>query len=195
MKSPENRYIKNLDEQKAHLNPEIGDQGKEAEKAVDEMLPFLIPELKLRPATSLEDSGKDQIVKDKAIDRVGYLGERPAIGLQITTATDSAIRSSKSQDLLSRPFIRLDEMTAADTAIPRALVFLDAEEVKSFSIDHDISKHIKLASQIIEGISNSLKLDLMKTKNPKEQDGINELLRRLDESKKILKEKEEGKEL
>src|SRR3989338_8649124 len=108
MKSPENRYIKNLDEQKAHLNPEIGDQGKEAEKAVDEMLPFLIPELKLRPATSLEDSGKDQIVKDKAIDRVGYLGERPAIGLQITTATDSAIRSSKSQDLLSRPFIRLD---------------------------------------------------------------------------------------
>src|SRR3989344_6534751 len=194
MKSPENRYIKSLDKHKIP-NPETGDQGEAAEKAVDEFLPFLIPELKVRPATPLEDSGKSQIVKDKALDRIGYLEGRAVIGLQITTTTDSAIRSSKSEDLLNRPFIRLDEMTAADTAIPRALVFLDAEEVRSFSADHNIPKHTKLASQIIEGIANSLKLDLMKTENPKEKDGINELLHRLDESKKILKEKEEGKEL
>lgn len=171
----EKQYVKNLDAQKTSPNQEVGDQGKAAEKAVADFLRSVVG-METRPATKVEDSGLQQIVKDKAIDIVGYLEGRPAIGIQITTATDSKVRSNKTNDLINRPFIRLFEMTSSDVAIPRSLVFVDAVEIKSFLFDQDITKHPKLARQIIEGNIASLKIDLMKTKNPKEQDLVNKQL-------------------
>ncbi len=170
---------------------EIGDQGRNAEKVVIKFFE-LFPGMKVRPATPLEDSGRNQIVKDSAIDIVGYMEGLPAIGLQITTATDSAARLNKTADLLNRPFIRLPEMIPSDTAIPRSLVFIDAAEVSGFLADHDISKHPKLIKQIIESNLSSLKLDLMKTKNPKEQDLIQKLLAFFEKSKILYEEKQTG---
>ncbi|MBX4204833.1 MAG: hypothetical protein KW788_01430 [Candidatus Doudnabacteria bacterium] len=175
MRNIETSNINDLDYQKANINPDIGDQGHAAEEVVMEFFKS-IPAIEIRPATTLEDSGKEQIGKDKAIDAIGYLEGKPALGLQITTATDSKIRNQKSNDLLNRPFIRLPEMKTTDTAMPRTLVFIDAAEVKSFLQDHNFDNHPKLKHQIVESNVNSLKLALMKTQNPKEQELINKLM-------------------
>ncbi len=188
MRNTEERYVKNIDTHKAPPVIEIGDQGRNAEEAVIKFFE-IFPGMKVRLATPLEDSGRTQIVKDSAIDIVGYLEGLPAIGLQITTTTDSATRHSKTADLLNRPFIRLPEMVSSDTAIPRSLVFIDAAEVSAFLADHDISKHPKLIRQIIESNLSSLKLDLMKTVNPKEQDLIQKLLAFFEKSKVPFEEK------
>jgi hypothetical protein len=187
MKSPEERYVKNIDTAKAPPL-EVGDQEKNAEQAVMNFFES-IPGMEMRFATSEEDSGKSQIVKDKAIDMVGYMGGKPAIGLQITTATDSVVRHRKTADLLDRPFIRLPEMNSSDTAIPRSLVFIDAAEVSAFLHDRDLGKHPKLIKQIIESNLSSLKLDLMKTQNPKEQELIQKLVSFFEESRLAFERK------
>jgi hypothetical protein len=174
MRTQEEHLIGQIDAQKAP-SLEIGDQGKAAEEVVIEFFKS-IPKMDIRPATPAEDSGRKQIVKDLAIDAVGYLDGEPAIGLQVTTATDSLARNKKKAELLDRPFLRLSEMGSSGTAIPRALVFLDAAEVKAFMGDRDMSQHPKLTQQIRESTINSLKLDLMKTKNPREQALIETLL-------------------
>jgi len=188
----ENRYINDLDYQKANINPEIGDQGHAAEEVVAEFFRS-VPGMKVRPATEEEDSGKSQIVKDKAIDAVGYFEGKPALGLQITTATDSKVRDQKKTDLLNRPFIRLPEMNPSDTSMPRTLIFVDAKEIKGFLEDRNFANHPKLTEQIIEGNINSLRLDLMKTQNPKEIELINKLLILFAETKRLFDAKERGK--
>ena len=188
MKSPEEKYAKSMDTRKAPPLLEIGDQGKNAEQVVMEFFES-IPGMNMRFATPEEDSGKSQIVKDAAIDMVGYMEGKPAIGLQITTATDSVVRQRKTSDLVARPFIRLPEMNSSDTAIPRALVFIDAAEVSAFFHDRNLDKHPKLIQQIIEGNLNSLKLDLMKTKNPREQELILKLVTFFEESQVLLEQK------
>lgn len=189
MENIEDKYVKKLDKQKTPPDPEIRDQGKAAERVVIELIQQIIPGLVVREATSQEDSGRAQITKDPAIDAVGYLSGHPAIGIQITTAIDSKVRSNKTGDLINRPFMRLPEMTTNDMSIPRSLVFVEAAEVKAFLSDPDITKHPKLARQITESNIASLKIDLMKTKNPKEQELINNLLALFTEAKLILEKK------
>jgi hypothetical protein len=190
--SIEQRYIHNLDYQKHHPElEEVGDQGRAAEEAVIEFFKS-IPGMDIRTATAEEDSGALQIVKDKAIDAVGYLEGKPSLGLQITTSTDNKTRDQKKADLLNRPFIRLPEMKSADVSMPRSLVFVDAKEVKEFFKDRNFDNHPKLTQQIIESNINSLRLSLLKTKNPKEIALINKLLALFTETKKLLKEKEKG---
>ena len=66
---------------------EMIEHGRKAEKIIIQLL-GTISGIKVRPATSAEDSGKLGIVKDLAIDAVGYLEEKPAIAFQITIAND-----------------------------------------------------------------------------------------------------------
>ena len=53
---------------------ELGDVGKEAERALLEAL-LTIPGMKARPATEEEDSGREEIVKDPAVDVIAYIGD------------------------------------------------------------------------------------------------------------------------
>jgi hypothetical protein len=153
------------------------DIGKEAEQALLDAL-SLIPGMRVRHATPEEDSGRQEIVKDPAIDVVGYVGEKPAFAVQLTTASDSVVLAKKKQELLDRPFIRLrnGEMGPGDTAIPRALVIIDAKSAHEYFTDPDITKHPLLRRQIADGLILNMKLALMKTKNPKEQQLVHGLL-------------------
>lgn len=177
MSSMEDKIINRLDSRKPDSQAEKEVYGREAEKVAIEFIQS-ISGLRVRSATPAEDSGLSQIGKDPAIDAVGYLDEKPAIVFQITNSDDKRVQQEKTRDLLERPFIRLLEMAPQDTAIPRVLVFLDRVEVWAFMGDtsHNIKKHPRLRKQITDGVLNSLRFDLMKTKNPKEQELIQKLM-------------------
>ena len=176
MSSTEDSIIRRIDQQRSGISQaEMIEHGRKAEKIITQFL-GTISGLEVRPATKIEDSGKLGIVKDLAIDAVGYIDGKPAIGFQITIANDKGVRQEKAADLMNRPFIRLSEMNNTDTAIPRTLVFVDHEEMRRFLMDNDKSKHPKIMEQIKESVMNSLRLVLMKTKNAKEQELIQSLM-------------------
>lgn len=175
MNNIEDSIIKKMSASKTPTNADIEAWGKIAEEVIIEFL-HIISGMRVRHATPEEDSGKHMIIKDAAIDAVGYLDEIPAIGFQITTAISKGAREEKTRDLMARPFIRLPEMTPKDTAIPRVIVFVDREEIIGYISDHDLKKHPRIIDQVVESNINSLKLDLMKTKNPREQELIEKLM-------------------
>ena len=176
MPNIEEKYVKNIDSAKRPPSFEIGDQGENAETAVIEFFKTL-PGITIRLSTKAEDSGLEQIVKDPAIDAVGYINGKPAFVLQITTTTNRIDRKEKyGKDRLSRAWVRLPEMSPQDNAIPRILIFIDAPEINSFAKDHDLSKHPKLAQKIIDSFKKNLELSLLQKPLPKEQELINQLL-------------------
>lgn len=180
MGSPEMGYIHHLDKE---LHPE-SDKGKEAERVVIEFFQKAFPgKVEVRPADEEEDSGKG----GQIVDAVAYLDGKAAMGLQITTATDKEARLKKMEEMRQSPFIRLPkEMQPKDPNIPRVLVFLEQKEVKSYQDDpqHDLKQHRRLSQQILESSINSLKFDLLMTKNPREIHRINTLLSLLEQEKK-----------
>lgn len=180
--SIEERYIRQIDSVKIPPFEKVSDQGLPAQEAVLEFFKTL-PGITIRLSTPAEDSGLEQIGKDPAIDAVGYMKGKPVFVLQITTATDSKVRKDKEKDRLSRPFVRLPEMNKTDPAIPRLLIFVEAEEVAKFMRDRDFSKHPKLMKQIIDSFMINLKLSLLQTKLPKEQILIDELLELMNQQK------------
>lgn len=150
--------------------------GEKAEAIFGELIENKHQNISARYSTEGEDSGLRQIVQGKQIDAVIYVENKPAMVAQITTARSSGVREDKKSQLIERPFVRLDEMDLKDTPIPKVLVYIDPEEIKSFINDGDISQHPKIEESIRRGIVNSLKLDLMKTQNPLEQKKVKELL-------------------
>ena len=176
MGNPEISYIHHIDDSRRPPTPEVGDQGKNAEGVVLDFFSEKIPRMKMRRATPEEDSGFG-----KAIDAVGYLDNKPALGLQITTATDSVARQKKLGELQDRPFLRLSEMNPQkDPAIPRAIAFLEAQEVAGYLNDRDFSKHPGLMKQILESTVSSLRFDLTQTKNPQEIERLQGLIQFLE---------------
>ncbi len=182
MATIEDRIVRRIDAVRQPASQEVSDQGKAAEAAVIQFF-NLIPGMHIRAATPDEDSGKSQIVKDKAIDAVAYMNGKPVLGLQITTATDSVARYEKRTDLLQRPFIRLREMKLSDSAIPRALVFIEAKAIKDFLSEKDFKKQPAMALQILSSCIASLKLALMNTEINAEQHAINKLMTVLERQK------------
>jgi hypothetical protein len=177
--SPESSHINHTDHDKGmplNESKEAGNIGFEAEEAVMDYFSKEFPEFMVRPATPEEDRGQDGISSGKQIDSVLYLGEQPSAGLQITTATDSKVRLKKMTELKNRPFVRLREMNLQDTSIPKAIIFVEAGDVRSYMEDRNLSKHPGLTNQILDSFENSLKFDLLQTKNPKEQKKIAEIL-------------------
>jgi|GEM_PF-5705931 len=163
------------------------DVGKDAEQALLDAL-ALVPGMEARHATAEEDSGRQEIVKDLAIDVIGYFAGKPAFAVQLTTATDSLVLYKKKQELLDRPFIRLrnGDMGPNDTAIPRALVIIDATSARKYHADPHIEKYPQLQKQIEDGLILNMKYALMKTKNPKEQQLVNGLLTAFSEHRQSL---------
>ncbi len=175
--SVENRYIESVD------SSSIPEQGLGAEDVVVDFF-RAFPNLDIRYATPLEDSGLKQIVQDKQLDAIVYREGHPAMGLQISTTASSKVKSEKLRQIQERPFVRLDEMKASDMAIPRALIFLDAGEVKGYRSDHDFDKHPKLKNQILDGAINSLRFDISQTKNPSEKAALESLILMLEQEQK-----------
>jgi hypothetical protein len=148
-------------------------------KAEDVAINFLaehFPNISIRHATEREDSGVKQIERGKQIDAVVYVGEKPAMAIQITTARDKAVRNEKMAQLRDRPFVRLDEMKPQDPSIPKVLVGLSPENVELFLSDNDYAKHPEILDEIMLGITNSLNFDLLISKNPADKERIKQLL-------------------
>lgn len=138
-------------------------------------------QISVRPATAAEDSGLKHAPESKQIDAVVYSDKgEPIMCIQITTARDSAVRMKKMQQLIEKPFVRLDEMKANDKAIPKVLVYVDPSEVDSFLNDHDYLKHPKIAEQILQSATQCLKFVATKTKIKDEQVRISNLINILD---------------
>lgn len=138
-------------------------------------------QISVRPATHEEDSGHEHATESKQIDAVAYNNNGiPIMCIQITTATDSVVRMKKMQQLINKPFVRLDEMKSNDKAIPKVLVYVDASEVDSFLSDHDFLKHPKIADQVLESAIQCLKFVSTKTKIKDEQQRIKDLMDILD---------------
>jgi hypothetical protein len=196
MGNPEMSYIHHLDREKIPPpeSRDVGDQGKKAEDVVIEFLKARFPNMEVRHATPEEDEGnRGDIGTKKIIDAVAYLENKPALGLQITTATDSVARRKKLQELQDMPFLRLKEMKPRDKAIPRSITFVEAEQVLSYVQDHNFEQHPKLSMQILESNINSLKFDLLKTKNPEEINRLQDLVAMFEAAKQEIEQQKKGK--
>lgn len=181
----ESSYISRLDNAKTP-RPEIGDQGSNAEQAVVNFLNAQAG-IETRLSSSEEDSGKSDIGPRQILDAISYIDGKPVLGLQITTATDSVARAKKLKEISDRPYLRLPEMGNNELAIPRVLVYVDANKVKSLQEDKDILKHPDLALQIIDSIVKSLQFDLNQTKNMQEASATKKLIEMMTaERKKYL---------
>lgn len=175
----EGRYPQNLDRD---FDKQERTEGKPAEEVVVNF--FKMSGFEARFASPLEDEGRVDIGRKQIIDAVAYLEGRPALGLQITTNDSKEVREKKLAEMRSKPFIRLDEMKSKDLSIPRVLVFLDGAKVNKFKQNPDYNSNPELALQILDSAINSLKFDLVQTKNPLEQKAVNQLLGMMEEEKK-----------
>ena len=172
--------------------PELTGQGKMAENVVIEFFKMNFPSMQVRKATAKEDAGQVGFGPAKTVDAVAYLDQKPAMALQVTSSTGEQFeeyRKKKLMELKNKPFLRLEEMSSHDVAIPRALVFVEPNELKKFIADHDFAKHPNLGKTILDSTLNSLKFDLLQTKNPKEIDRLRQLISLIDEQKMILDKK------
>jgi hypothetical protein len=191
MPSIENRYISQID--RGDTNPlDTNKQGFNAEEVVIKFM-STIPGMEVRHATPQEDSGKKQIVKDLAIDIVGYWEGKPALTPQVTTAVNKDVRDEKIADLRDHPFVRLPEMKPDDTPAVRTLTFLDAKGVESYLADPHFEHHPLLVQQIIDSNINSLKFAFLKTRNPKEQERINSLISAFEQTRQFFEPKQKGR--
>ncbi len=176
MSSPENSYIRNIDSNDIPPQEFREGLGFDAESVVLDFFNKNFEGLTVRTSTESEDSGRQQIVKGRQIDAVAYMNGESAMCMQITTTGDSNRQKEKIRQLQENPFVRLSEMNPKDTSIPKVLIGLDPKEVEAFLSDHDFSLHPKITEKILADTVTSLRFDLTKTQNKKEQDKIKTLL-------------------
>ena len=185
MGNPEAGYIYNLDRE-LHPRPDLGHDTEEVVLKVFQNA--FGPEVSARPSTPEEDAGYQGTRVGKMIDAVVYLRDKPAMGVQITSARDKDARQKKIDEMLTKPFLRLPEMKPTDPSIPRVLIWVDSKEVASFKAENELDpqKHKRMFLQIIDGTINSLKVALLKTSNEKEIYRLNTLLQLFGEEKKKI---------
>lgn len=181
-------YGRNLDKDNSVPPPpriERENLGMMAEDVIIDFFNEKFPgQISVRSATATEDSGLEHAAESKQIDAVAYDNSgAPIMCMQITTAKDSVVRMKKMQQLINKPFVRLDEMKSSDKAIPKVLVYVDASEVDSFLNDHDFLKHPKISEQVLESAIQCLKFVSTKTKVKDEQQRIKDLMDILDTKK------------
>lgn len=181
-KGPEQSYIGKFD----RAQTKVTGQGQAAEDIVLMFFKKTFPGMEIRRATEREDSGAaGQGIGGKMIDAVLYENTgkevKPALALQITTNTDPWAIRKKLDEMKTFPFVRLEEMNHQDAPIPKALVYLEPPAVKAFMDNPDFSRHPQVAKQILDGVSKSLKYDLSKATNPKEQQHIQRILQLVEE--------------
>ena len=155
----EDAYVNNIDNAGAIPSVNgIDDIGMRAEDLVIEFFNDNFPgQFTVRPATPEEDSGVKQIRLGRKVDAVvNDETGKPIMCMQITTARDRKVVEEKMRELMSRPFIRLEEMTARDHAIPKVFIKMDPVEAGALLKDHDFSRHPKISEQILESVVNSL---------------------------------------
>ena len=182
MKGPEDQYIQNLDEQ-IPAGAGVDSVGFQAEDVVISFLTAHFPNISVRPATPEEDSGATQITKGKQVDAVVYLEDKPAMVIQITTAESPKGRNAKIAQMRDKPFVRLDEMGSRDSAVPKVLVHIHPNHVRSFLDSPDFTTHPEIVDEITRGIVNSLQFDLVTTHNPTQQNAVRTLLDIFDSKK------------
>ena len=175
----EENYIRNLDREP---NNELAGQGFLAEDVVVDF--FNTSGFDTRLSTKTEDEGKIDIGPKQIIDAVVYHEGRPVMCTQITTSAVKGIREKKMAEMRQKPFLRLEEMKSSDSAIPKVLVYLDANKVKTFGDDPSFDHHPEVAIQILDGCILSLGFDLSQTKNPQQQQAIVQLVEMLESEKK-----------
>lgn len=178
----ENRYIGAMDADKTRKDRSVPEQGRPAEQLTSDF--FTQSGFDTRFTSESEDEGTTNIGSKKIIDAVVYRSELPVMALQITTSEFRSIREKKLAEIRNKPFIRLDEMKSKDVSIPRVLVYMDAARVKKFSNNPDFNQNPELSIQILDSTINSLKFDLLQTKNPLEQKAVKDLIVMLEQEKK-----------
>lgn len=179
MRGPEGEYIHNLDSNKENV---LAGQGFPAEGITENFWNSM--GFYARPATDSEDSGVKDIGPRQTIDQVVYYNDgRPAMAPQITTSSFQSVREKKIKEMRDKPFVRLEEMKPNDPAIPKVLIYLDANDVKNFGSDPDFAHHPKIASQILNSCILSLQFDSSRTENPREKEAIAKLIGMLSSQK------------
>ncbi|HEX5429916.1 MAG TPA: hypothetical protein VFX17_02430 [Patescibacteria group bacterium] len=176
----ENSYVERIDRHREQKDAKP--TGGPAEELVAKFN-NTVSGLETRFSTKEEDKGPE-IGGRQTVDLVSYLEKKPALAIQITTNTEKGVIKKKLEEISQHPFIRLEEMAKGDTAIPKVLVYLDAQAVRDFANDPDFSKHPEVALQIIKSYYNSLKFSLTQTKNPLEQKAIKQLMEMFEQEKK-----------
>lgn len=176
MYNPENEYIRNIDSGGPKPPDGTLDLGKIAEDLVVNIFNLNVGGMTLRLATPSEDSGVKQIISEKQIDTVAIQDGKPIMCMQITIARDPKIHAEKINQLKNKPFVRLDEMSPKDIAIPKVVIGLDPNEIESLSNDQNYSGHPKILDKIIKDTLACLRYDLTRTEYEKEQERIRVLI-------------------
>jgi len=180
MRSPlesqeENRIIGLIDAERERNSGELRGQGRPTEKFVHLFFNG-IPELKARFATQKEDEGSENGGRQTVDLVVSFNDDKPAFAIQITSGVSKDIINKKLTEMRDHPFIRLESMKKGDSAIPKALVALDARQIKNFFENPDLSKHPELSLKVIDDILRSLAFDLTQTQLPLEKEAVSELI-------------------
>jgi hypothetical protein len=147
-----------------------------AEDAVTDFLKGFIPGVEVRKSTEEEDSGSKQIVRGAKIDRVVIINKKPVMAIQVTITGNERVLRAKQEDVENRPFVRLGEMRPQDPAVPKVLVTLNGRTIEVFEDDgKNFDDHKEILMRILNEIRKWLEIDLLKTKNPEEQERIKRL--------------------
>ncbi|MGE5297849.1 MAG: hypothetical protein ACM3KM_01675 [Acidobacteriaceae bacterium] len=159
---PEDSYIREIDPHEVEASENDGEIGEEA---FIEITKKLVPGLRVRRTTELEDAGKLHIGHGQETDTVSYWPEGPKIpasAWQITVGFSRENIQKKMESLMNKPFATIE-----GRSIPRVVVPLDRSEAKTFLSDLDLDQHKKLVEQFFEGTINSLRFVILRTKDPK----------------------------
>lgn len=182
----EEQYIHNLDRAKQNpkpgLEPGLEGQGFPAEAVTLDF--FKTMGLSARLSTDGEDEGRQDIGSKRIIDGVVFKDNKAIMSPQITTSKFPDVRAKKMAELIAKPFVRVKEMSSQDTAIPKVLIYLDAQSVSNFNKNPDFNQHPEIALQIIDGSLISLGLVLSKTEYDREQEAVQKLIAMFEQERK-----------
>ncbi|KKT00622.1 MAG: hypothetical protein UW07_C0021G0010 [Candidatus Nomurabacteria bacterium GW2011_GWF2_43_8] len=176
--SPESRYIRNIDAQRLPPQKTIEGLGKSAEGIVIDCMNEKLRDkgMTVRPATKFEDSGVKHEGGKQVDAVVYYMGGKPAMCIQITTAQNQSFQMEKVKQLTEKPFVRLEEMKNGDVPIPKVVVGLNPKDVESFLNNPDFSQHPQIWEKISSNITECLQSVQNMTKYDKEKAKAQELL-------------------
>ncbi len=161
--------------------PEYQTKGMMAEELILNTINNNFKEFKARLSTLEEDSGRKDIGMRQTIDIVVYdhNTDRPVMALQVTCNNSKEKMQKKMRELMDHPFVRLPEMKSKDHAIPKGLIYIEEDKVDTYAGDPEFANSPEVLLRFIDGAVNSLKADLLLTKNPLEKKAIEDLIKSL----------------
>ena len=165
MRNIEARYNYQIDRNRAAADNEARRRIL-AEGALREILNGSINGIKVEKAKPDEDAGvtftgQHSQIKGDQTDLLMSRENNLFLALQVTTGKSNATQEEKTDLLKTGPFPIVRKQL-----VPRAVVYLDWNEMSAFLEDHDVSKHTALLDQFYEGTINSLQYIEMKATDP-----------------------------